>query len=239
MNFSRSHSDPVEQTSPIDQTMTQSDLAFDYIRDPAEISRRSFAIIDDLHDFSHFPADIAVVAKRLTHARGDGVFLDQLSWSVGAAKIGAAALDAGAPIFCDSHMTVAGIIRNLLPAKNPVFCDLNAPQAAERCRQTKITRSAAAVELWQPRLAGAIAVIGNAPTALFHLLELLLAGGPRPALIIGLPVGFIGASESKKALIEHAPSLGVAYLSVTGQVGGSALAASAVNALAAFTDSSS
>ncbi len=233
--------EPIEGIAPTNEKSAPSEkiIRFDYIRDPAEISRRSFAVIDDLYDFSSFPADIAAVAKRLTHARGDGRFLDQLSWSAGAAKTGALSLADGAPIFCDSHMTVAGITRNLLPADNPIFCDLNTPQAAARCLESTITRSAAAVELWQPRLAGAIAVIGNAPTALFRLLELLIAGGPRPALIIGLPVGFIGASESKKALIDHAPSLGVAYLSVTGQVGGSALAASAVNALAERAKSSS
>ncbi len=237
MTCSQTHPDTPEGASPVRENIPQSGTVFDYIRDPDEISRRSFAVIDDLYDFSGFPDDIAVVARRLIHARGDGLFLDQLSWSAGAAYTGAKALAAGAPIFCDSHMTVAGIMRNLLPADTPILCTLNDPHTTIRAQETGMTRSAAAVELWQPRLAGAVAVIGNAPTALFHLLELLSAGGPQPSLIIGFPVGFIGAAESKKALIDHASSLGIAYLSVTGHVGGSALAAAAINALATAASS--
>lgn len=202
----------------------------DYNRDGAAIYRESFAIIRAEADLARFPADLEPVAVRVVHACGMPDAADDLLFSADAGGAGRAALAAGAPILCDSRMVVEGVIRARLPAANPVLCTLADPQTPALAAQLGNTRTAAALELWRPHLAGAIVVIGNAPTALFRLLELLDAGAPRPALILGFPVGFVGAAESKAALAED--SRGVPYVTLRGRRGGSAMAAAAVNALA-------
>jgi precorrin-8X/cobalt-precorrin-8 methylmutase len=170
------------------------------------------------------------MAVRLIHAAGDPSIMGDLAWSDGAGAAGRQALASGAPIFVDTEMVAAGIARHRLPAANSVICTLAEPGVAEAARTAGTTRSAAAVDCWGDRLAGAVVAIGNAPTALFRLLELLGQGAPRPALILGFPVGFVGAMESKEALIAH--STGVPFVSLRGRRGGSAFAAAAVNALA-------
>jgi precorrin-8X/cobalt-precorrin-8 methylmutase len=170
---------------------------------------------------------------RLAHAAGDVAILDDLAWSRGAVPAGRRALAGGAPILVDGTMVAAGIIRDRLSAQNPVLCTLHDPTVAEIAAAQRTTRSAAAVELWRPHLKGAVVAIGNAPTALFRLLELLAAGTDRPALVLGFPVGFVGAAEAKEALISFGGGLG--YIALKGRRGGSALAAAAVNALAAGT----
>ncbi|MFP4062693.1 MAG: precorrin-8X methylmutase [Halochromatium sp.] len=202
----------------------------DYNRDGAAIYRESFAIIRAEADLARFPADLEPVAVRVVHACGMPDAADDLLFSADAGGAGRAALAAGAPILCDSRMVVEGVIRARLPAANPVLCTLADPQTPALAAQLGNTRTAAALELWRPHLAGAVVVIGNAPTALFRLLELLDAGAPRPALILGFPVGFVGAAESKAALAED--SRGVPYVTLRGRRGGSAMAAAAVNALA-------
>ncbi|MFP4602675.1 MAG: precorrin-8X methylmutase [Halochromatium sp.] len=202
----------------------------DYNRDGAAIYRESFAIIRAEADLARFPADLEPVAVRVVHACGMPDAADDLLFSADAGGAGRAALAAGAPILCDSRMVVEGVIRARLPAANPVLCTLADPQTPALAAQLGNTRTAAALELWRPHLAGAVVVIGNAPTALFRLLELLDAGAPRPALILGFPVGFVGAAESKAALAGD--SRGVPYVTLRGRRGGSAMAAAAVNALA-------
>ena len=203
---------------------------YDYIRDPDEIYRRSFATIHAEADLSAVPADLEPLAVRIIHAAGDPGILADLVSSPGAAAMGRQALAAGAPIFVDAEMVASGIIRGRLAQNNPVLCTLHDPGIAEAARRAATTRSAAAVERWRERLGGAVVAIGNAPTALFRLLEMLDAGAPKPALILGFPVGFVGAAESKEALIAH-PG-GVPFVTVRGRRGGSAFAAAAVNALA-------
>ncbi|MBU2358921.1 MAG: precorrin-8X methylmutase, partial [Alphaproteobacteria bacterium] len=175
--------------------------------------------------------DMHPVITRLIHACGMVEVADRLAFSAGAAAAGHAALAAGAPILCDCEMVAAGIIRRQLPADNAVIVTLNDPAVVPRAQAIGNTRSAAAVELWTDHLAGAVVAIGNAPTALFHLLELIDAGGPRPAVILGFPVGFVGAAESKAELA--ADPRGCDYIALRGRRGGSAMAAAAVNALAA------
>jgi precorrin-8X/cobalt-precorrin-8 methylmutase len=204
-----------------------------YLRDPAAIYRRSFALIRAETDLGRFPATLRPLALRLAHAAGDIAILDDLAWSSGAALAGTRALAAGAPIIVDSAMVVAGITAARLPADNQVICTLRDPQVVELAAAHTTTRSAAAVELWRPHLAGAVVAIGNAPTALFHLLEILAAGAPPPALVLGFPVGFVGAAEAKEALIGF--GRGLAYVALCGRRGGSALAAAAVNALTGKT----
>ncbi|AFC85726.1 precorrin-8X methylmutase [Frateuria aurantia] len=203
---------------------------FDYIRDGAAIYRQSFAIIRAESDLSGIPADIEKLAVRVIHACGMPDIVTDLVWSEGAGAIGRKALASGAPVFCDARMVAEGITRARLPADNPVICTLQDPQVPAMAAASGQTRSAAAVELWQERLAGAVVVIGNAPTALFRLLELLQDGAPRPALVLGFAVGFVGAAESKAALAAN--RLGIPYVVVNGRRGGSAMAAAAVNALA-------
>ncbi len=204
-------------------------MAFDYIRDPREIYRRSFAAIRAEADLGGLPGDLEGVAVRMIHASGSPDIVADLRASPGAVAAGRRALEAGAPVLVDVAMVDAGIIRHRLPAANPVIRTLDDPRTADIARQRGTTRSAAAVELWGELLEGAVVAIGNAPTALFRLLELLAEGAAPPALIAGLPVGFVGAAESKQALVEHAA--GVPYITVLGRRGGSALAAAAVNAL--------
>ena len=201
-----------------------------YLRDPAAIYRRSFALIRAEADLARFPASLRPLAERLAHAAGDPAILDDLAWSRGAATVGRRALAAGAAILVDSSMVEAGIARARLPAANRIICTLRDPTVAELATAQKTTRSAAAVELWRPYLAGAVVAIGNAPTALFRLLELLADGAAKPALVLGFPVGFVGAAEAKEALIEFGGRL--PFIALRGRRGGSALAAAAVNALA-------
>ena len=212
-------------------TMTTTPEPYDYLRDPAEIYRQSFALIDKAVDLSGLPTDMAPVAARLIHACGMADIIDDLEWSVGAAAIGRNALQSGAAIFTDAEMVAAGVIRKRLPKNNDVICTLKDDAVSDLALNLGTTRSAAALDLWRDRVEGSIVSIGNAPTALFRLLELLRDGWPRPVLILGFAVGFVGAAESKQALIDTAPSLGVPYIALKGKRGGSALAAAAVNAL--------
>lgn len=201
----------------------------DYLRDPAEIYRRSFATIAEETDLTPVPDDLRAVALRIVHACGDPAAIDDLAWSDGAGAAGRTALAAGAAILVDAGMVAQGIVRDRLPAANPVICTLALGTVTGTARRLETTRSAAAVDLWQPWLDGAVVAIGNAPTALFRLLEGLDAGWPKPALILGFPVGYIGAAEAKAALAERH---GIAFVTLRGRRGGSALAAAAVNALA-------
>jgi precorrin-8X/cobalt-precorrin-8 methylmutase len=202
----------------------------DYIRNGDEIYRKSFAIIRAETNLDCLPDDLAHVAVRLIHACGMTDIVPDLTASPDAVKAGRDALLAGAPIFCDSQMVANGIIRKRLPANNEIICTLDRPEIPEIARQIHNTRSAAALELWRPRMAGAVVTIGNAPTALFHLLELLDEGAPKPALILAFPVGFVGAAESKAELAAN--SHAVPFITLHGRRGGSAIAAAAVNALA-------
>jgi len=202
----------------------------DYIRDGQAIYRQSFATIRAEADLSRIPADLEKLAVRVIHACGMVDIVDDLRFSAGAGAAGRAALAGGAPILCDARMVAEGITRARLPAKNRVVCTLGEAAVPELARKLGNTRSAVALELWRDQLAGSVVVIGNAPTALFYLLDMLDAGAPRPALILGFPVGFVGAAESKAMLA--ADSRGVPYVAVAGRRGGSAMAAAAVNALA-------
>ncbi|HBP4950250.1 precorrin-8X methylmutase [Pseudomonas aeruginosa] len=202
----------------------------EYIRDGQEIYRQSFATIRAEADLSAIPADLEKLAVRLIHACGMVDVVQDLRFSPGAGAAGRAALARGAPILCDARMVAEGITRARLPANNPVICTLNQADVPQLARDLGNTRSAAALEHWREHLEGSVVVIGNAPTALFYLLEMLDAGAPKPALILGMPVGFIGAAESKDMLAES--SRGVPYVIVRGRRGGSAMAAAAVNALA-------
>src|SRR5580704_10122720 len=202
----------------------------DYIRDGQEIYRQSFATIRAEADLSRIPADLEKLAVRVIHACGMVDVIDDFRFSAGAGAAGRAALAGGAPILCDARMVAEGITRARLPADNKVICTLGDPSVPTMARELGNTRSAAALELWRPHLSGSVVVIGNAPTALFYLLEMLDAGAPKPALILGFPVGFIGAAESKAMLAQH--SRGVPFVVVNGRRGGSAMAAAAVNALA-------
>ena len=200
----------------------------DYIRDGDAIYQRSFAIIRAEADLARFDALEERVAVRIVHACGMPDVARDLAFAPGAVEAGVAALQAGAPIFCDAEMVAHGITRARLPANNQVVCALSDPATSGLAKKLGTTRSAAAVDLWGERLEGAVVAIGNAPTTLFRLLELLEAGGPKPACIVGMPVGFVGAAESKAALI----AANLRSLAVRGRRGGSAMAAAAVNALA-------
>ncbi|MBL6616356.1 MAG: precorrin-8X methylmutase [Reyranella sp.] len=200
-----------------------------YIRDGAEIYRRSFAIIRAESDLARFSAAEEPVAVRIIHACGMTEVARDIVLSPGFAEATRAALKAGAPIFCDSKMVANGITRARLPANNDVLCTLDDPSVPTLARKIGNTRSAAALDLWRDRLGGSIVAIGNAPTALFRLLEMLDEGAPPPAAVIGLPVGFVGAMESKEALAVDGR---VPFLIVRGRKGGSAMAVAAVNALA-------
>ena len=203
--------------------------AYSYIRDPAEIYRQSFAAIRRETDLSRLDEDLTPVALRLVHACAMPEIVDDLAASPDAARAGGDALAGGAPILTDVEMVARGVIANRLPQENDVICHLSDPSITNLAASQNTTRSAAAVTLWPDQLAGAVVAIGNAPTALFRLLEGLAEGWPAPALILGFPVGFIGAAESKEALIEGAH--GAPYITLRGRRGGSALAAAAVNAL--------
>jgi precorrin-8X/cobalt-precorrin-8 methylmutase len=202
----------------------------DYLRDGDAIYERSFAIIREESDLSRFAPDSATVVVRMIHACGYVGLAQFVTMSSDCVAKTCEALSRGAPLICDAEMVAHGITRKTLPAGNRVLCTLGDPQVPERARTLGTTRSAAAVDLWREHLAGAVVAIGNAPTALFRLLELLDAGAPHPAAILGIPVGFVGAAESKEALITNAH--GLPYLTVRGRLGGSAIVAAAVNACA-------
>jgi precorrin-8X/cobalt-precorrin-8 methylmutase len=201
-----------------------------YERDGAEIYRQSFATIRAEAALGGLPADVAQVAVRMIHACGMTDLVADLAWSPGVVKAARTALRSGAPIFCDASMVAAGVTRRRLPADNEVVCTLSDPTVAELAGSLRTTRSAAALDLWMDRLDGSVVAIGNAPTALFRLLELIADGAPRPAAVLGIPVGFIGAAESKEALAGN--QLGLEYLVVRGRRGGSAITAAAINAIA-------
>lgn len=204
--------------------------SFDYIRDGRAIYERSFAIIRAEADLARFTPEEADVAVRMIHACGLVEAAAAIEFHPAVVASARAALEAGAPILCDAEMVARGVTRSRLPADNAVVCTLNDPRVAALAEARGTTRSAAAVELWRDRLDGAVVAIGNAPTTLFRLLEILAEGGPRPAAILGIPVGFVGAAESKAALA--AGDHGVPWLIVRGRQGGSAMTAAAINAIA-------
>ena len=205
----------------------------DYLRDGAEIYRHSFATIREEADLAILPDDVAGVAVRMIHSCGMVDLVDDLRYSLDVVEAGRAALHAGAPILCDAKMIASGITRKRLPAANDVVCTLDDPSVPGLAERMGTTRSAAALELWRDRLPGSVVAIGNAPTALFRLLELLEEGVGAPAAIIGVPVGFVGAAESKVELAQRAPA---PYLVVHGRRGGSAMAVGAVNAIASAAE---
>jgi len=202
-----------------------------YEKDPSAIYAASFATVRREAKLDRFAPAMQPVVTRLIHSCGMIEIADRLAFSPDAAAVGHAALLAGKPVLCDCEMVGAGIIRRYLPAENEVIVTLNNETVPERAKNIGNTRSAAAVELWADHLDGAVVAIGNAPTALFHLLELIDAGAPKPAVILGFPVGFIGAAESKAELAAN--SRGCEYIALRGRRGGSAMASAAVNALAA------
>lgn len=201
----------------------------DYLRDGAEIYRHSFATIREEADLAILPEDVSVLAVRMIHACGMVDLVDDLRYSLDVVESGRAALQAGAPILCDANMIASGVTRKRLPAANEVLCTLADPKVPGLAERMGTTRSAAALELWRDKLPGSVVAIGNAPTALFRLLELLAEGVGAPAAIIGVPVGFVGAVESKVELVRRAPA---PYLVVHGRRGGSAMAVAAINAMA-------
>jgi precorrin-8X/cobalt-precorrin-8 methylmutase len=202
----------------------------DYIRDGQAIYDKSFAMIRSESDLSQVPADLEKVVVRLIHSCGMTDIVQDVAASPQAGAIGRQAIANGAPILCDAEMVANGVTRSRLPANNRVICTLKHESVAGLATQLGNTRSAAALDLWLPDLAGAVVAIGNAPTALFRLLDMLDEGAPKPALILGFPVGFVGAAESKAELAAN--SRGVPFITLHGRRGGSAIAAAAVNALA-------
>ena len=201
-----------------------------YLRDGTAIYERSFAIIRAEADLERFSPEEADIAIRMIHAAGQVTIAEHIQFSPGLVTTARAALKDGAPILCDAEMVAHGVTRARLPANSEVICTLRNRSVPDLAAKLGTTRSAAALELWRDRLKGAVVAIGNAPTALFRLLEMLADGAPKPAAILGIPVGFVGAAESKDALAANA--LGVPYLIVRGRIGGSAMTAAAVNALA-------
>jgi len=201
----------------------------DYVKDPAEIYRQSFATIEAEARLDGLPEQLRAVARRMIHACGMTDLVDDLAWQDEPVAAARRAIAGGAPILTDAQMVASGIIRGRFP-KTEIVCVIADDAVSDTARRLGTTRSAAAVELWRGRLQGAVVAIGNAPTALFRLLEMLEAGAPKPAAILGIPVGFVGAAESKETLAAN--SYGVPYLIVRGRMGGSAMTAAAVNALA-------
>jgi precorrin-8X/cobalt-precorrin-8 methylmutase len=201
---------------------------YEYEKDGAEIYRQSFATIRAEADLAGLPDDVAQVVVRMIHACGQVDLVDDVAFSPAVVARAREALNAGAPVLCDAQMVASGITRRRLPKDNDVLCTLNDPRTPGLAAALGTTRTAAALELWGDRLDGAVVAIGNAPTALFHLLEMVAAGGPRPAAVLGIPVGFIGAAESKDALAAS----DLEFLVVRGRRGGSAITAAAVNAIA-------
>lgn len=206
---------------------------YDYVTDGQEIYRRSFRMIREEADLSSLPEDLHGVATRVIHAAGDTDVTAHIAAHHGVVRSARGALAAGAPILTDSNMLASGVTRRRLPTDNEVICTLRDEHVPQLAAQWGTTRAAAAVSLWSDRLEGAVVAIGNAPTALFHLLEMLHDGAPRPAAVVGMPVGFVGSAESKVALAAHdLPGGPVPWLVVHGRRGGSAMAAAALNALA-------
>ncbi|MGG2478466.1 precorrin-8X methylmutase [Rhizobium sp. BR5] len=203
---------------------------YDYIRDGNAIYERSFAIIREEADLSAFTAEQADIAIRMIHACGQVEAASHFRFSPDFVVAARGALLAGKPVLCDAEMVAHGVTRARLPADNDVMCTLRDPRTPELAKNIGNTRSAAALDLWAEQLEGALVAIGNAPTALFYLLEMLEKGAARPAAIIGMPVGFVGAAESKDAL--EASALGIPYAIVKGRLGGSAMTAAAINAVA-------
>jgi len=201
-----------------------------YLRDPELIYQQSFSAIRKEADLSHFPQDIANIVVRMIHSCGMTDIAQDIVYTINAASAGKAALIQGSPVLCDSRMVCEGVIRAKLPAENEVLCWNNCPESADLAKKLGTTRSAAAVDLWRPKLAGAVVAVGNAPTTLFRLLEVLEEGLNPPAVIFGLPVGFVGAAESKELLVKQCKD-SVQFLTLNGRRGGSAMAAAAVNAL--------
>ncbi len=204
-----------------------------YLRDPDAIYAQSFATIAAEADLGHLPAELHPAAIRMIHACGMVDLANDIAADRGVVAAVRAALAAGAPVLCDCEMVRAGVIRRFLPQGTELVVTLNDPAVAGLAGTLGTTRSAAAVELWRPRLAGAVVLIGNAPTALFHLIEVIEAGAPLPAAIIAAPVGFVGAAESKALLASG--SLSIPYLTVLGRRGGSAIASAAFNAISRMT----
>lgn len=202
----------------------------DYIKDGAEIYRRSFATIREESDLSHIPPALEKIIVRMIHAVGDVSLPAAFAASEDVLSAGRTALENGAPILCDAMMVANGITRSRLPADNRIICTLHEESVPARAKAIRNTRTAAALDLWQDEIEGAVVVIGNAPTALFRLLELLDEGWPKPAAILGLPVGFIGAAESKEELSQNPRS--TPFLTLHGRRGGSAMAVAALNAIA-------
>jgi precorrin-8X/cobalt-precorrin-8 methylmutase len=205
-------------------------LKQDYLRDGAAIYERSFAIIRAEADLSRFTPEETDIAVRMIHACGEVRAAGLIAFAPGLVAAARGALQSGAPILCDAEMVAHGVTRARLPAENEVICTLRDARVPALAEKLGTTRSAAALELWRDRLEGSVVAIGNAPTALFRLLEMLDAGVPTPAAILGIPVGFVGAAESKEALAAN--GYGVPYLIVRGRMGGSAMTAAAINALA-------
>ena len=203
--------------------------AYDYIRDGNDIYRKSFAIIRAEADLARFNADEDKVAVRIIHACGVVETARDIHFSPGMVSTARRALQNGAPILCDAKMVASGITRARLPAKNEIICTLDDPRVIDMAKHMGNTRSAAAMELWRDKMGGAVIAIGNAPTSLFHLLEMLNDGAPLPAAVIGMPVGFVGAAESKDALMDDGR---VPYAVVRGRKGGSAMTVAAINAIA-------
>ena len=202
-----------------------------YLRDPELIYQQSFSAIRKEADLSHFPQDIANIVVRMIHSCGMTDITQNIVYTSSAASAGKDALMQGAPVLCDSRMVCEGVIRAKLPAGNEVLCWNNCPESVVLAKKLGTTRSASAVELWRPKIAGAVVAVGNAPTTLFRLLEILEEGVEPPAVIFGLPVGFVGAAESKELLVKQCKEESVQFLTLNGRRGGSAMAAAAVNAL--------
>ena len=207
----------------------------DYLRDPKEIYRQSFSTIRREADLSNFTEDIANIAVRLIHACGMTDIVNDIIYSPDAASSAREALKQGAPVLCDARMVAEGIISSRLPANNEVLCWNKHPECTLLANKMGTTLSAAAVEFWRPQLAGAIVVVGNAPTTLFRLLEVLAEGVEPPAVIFGFPVGFVGAAESKELLVNQCRE-SIPFMTLSGRRGGSAIAAAAVNAVAKHTE---
>lgn len=205
-------------------------MSYDYLRTGPSIYEESFRIIREETNLERFPDDVSRVVVRMVHAAGETNIADDIAFTTGVVAAANRALREGAPILCDSSMVATGIIPSRLPANNDVICHIKSPEVAERAEAEGITKTMAAVDLWLPRLDGAVVAIGNAPTALFRLLEVLASSGVRPAAVVGCPVGFVGAAESKEALVEN--DLGLEYIALRGRRGGSAVTVAAVNAIA-------
>ncbi len=206
----------------------------DYLRTGPSIYEESFRIIRAEADLGRFPADVERAVVRMIHAAGDPSIADDIAFTPGVVAAANAALRAGTPILCDASMVATGIITSRLPAGNEVVCHIKDPDLATLAKAQGITKTMAAVDRWLPQLDGAVVAIGNAPTALFRLLEVVASSGVRPAAVIGCPVGFVGAAESKQALVES--ELGLEHLALTGRRGGSAVTVAAVNAIASVDE---